>query len=371
MLCRRLLCLCWPWLPSDDSSGTATRCSVISEISEVDHRWGDDGSRFLRSGPYIALADYAVLLTPKTIWIYQKAIMIKLPHIYDWNRSRRAKATPRGASPMLVEKPNTTDCIRFSFAGHAFAFHEPSGTDMSARAMQTESYEAPLPIMWMAAVARSQGLFVDIGANNGLYSILAAKIRPDANVIAFEPYPPAHGALLANLALNSVEANVFVHKLALSDSAGETTLYVPDGSHGLLETSASLEPDFQSTVRTITVRKAQLDDIGLNTRIAVMKIDVEGHEAAVLRGASRCLEQDRPIVFAEMLPGAESHFLFMTELFAGLDYLMFRLRLDCAIQSQIIRFDHLAWNYAFVPRATLPIFRECCATHGVEILVPA
>jgi hypothetical protein len=74
------------------------------------------------------------------------------------------------------------------------------------------------------------------------------------------------------------------------------------------------------------VRKTRLDDLALDARITVMKIDVEGHEVAVLRGAIRRLEQDRPIVFAEMLPAAEPYFSFMTGLFAQFDDLMFRLR---------------------------------------------
>jgi FkbM family methyltransferase len=278
---------------------------------------------------------------------------------------------PRVASAALVEEPNAARCIGFTFAGRSFSFHDPNGADLVARTMQAGSYEAPLPIILMAAVTRSQGLFLDVGANNGLYSVLAAKTRPDAAGVAFEPYAPVRDVLQANLALNGVEARVAVHDVALSDSAGEAALHVPDSSHGLLETSASLEPDFQSTVRTVTVRKARLDDIALDGRISVMKIDVEGHEAAVLRGAVRRLEQDRPIVFAEMLPGAEPHFPFMTGLFTRLDYLMFRLRPDCAIRAEVIRFDPFAWNYACVPRVALAMFRECCTTHGVEILAPA
>ena len=242
---------------------------------------------------------------------------------------------------------------------------------MVATTMQAGTYETPLPIMLMATVLRTQGVFLDVGANNGLYSILAAKTRPGVGVIAFEPYAPARDILLANLALNGLDANVAVHDTALSDSAGEATLHLPDSSHGLLETSASLEPGFQLAARTVAVRKARLDDLPLDERIAVMKIDVEGHEAAVLRGAARRLEQDRPIVFAEMLDRAESQFPFMTALFTRLDYLMFRLRADCAIRTDEIRFDPLAWNYAFVPAATLAVFRECCTTHDVEILAPA
>ena len=297
--------------------------------------------------------------------------MIRLPLTLDWSKYRRTRAARLVASAAPSKKPKVSGCIDFNFADRDFTFRSRDSVDMVARAMQAGTYEAPLPIMVMAAMTRSHGLFLDIGANNGLYSILAAKTRPDAKVVAFEPYSLARDVLLENLAVNGVEHKVVVHDLALSDSAGEARLHIPDSSHGFLETSATLEPDFKATVQSVSVFKARLDDILLDGRIAVMKIDVEGHEAAVLRGAAGRLEQDRPIVFAEMLPGAKAHFAIMTELFTKLDYLLFRLRPDCAIRADVIRFDPLAWNYACVPPASLAVFRDCCMTHGLEILAPA
>ena len=91
----------------------------------------------------------------------------------------------------------------------------------------------------------------------------------------------------------------------------------------------------------------------------------------MLRGAERLLARDRPIVFAEMLDVARAQFSFLTTLFTGLDYAMFRLRPDCAIRTDVVRFDPIGWNYAFIPRESLPLFRECCAVHEVEILAPA
>ncbi len=158
--------------------------------------------------------------------------MIRLPQFHRWRTSHRTLAMPPVGSADLVEEHDAAHSIDFNFAGLTFAFHDPSNADMVARTMQAGSYEAPLPIILMAAVTRSQGLFLDVGANNGLYSILAAKTRPDVRVVAFEPYALVRDVLLANLALNGVEAKVVVHDVALSDSAGEATLYIPDSSHG-------------------------------------------------------------------------------------------------------------------------------------------
>jgi FkbM family methyltransferase len=258
--------------------------------------------------------------------------------------------------------------VRFEFAGRTFVFDDANGSDLVAKQMQAGSYEIPLPILLMAAVTRTKGLFLDIGANNGLYSILAAKARPDAKVIAFEPYQGVRDVLISNLKLNEVKDRVEVCNVALSDKTGLATLHIPDGSHGLLETSASLEADFKPFSQTASVPTIRLDELDLGDKVSVIKIDVEGHEAAVLRGAAACLEQHRPIVFAEMLLGAQLQFPSITERLSRLDYLFFRLRPDCAIHTKVIKFDTLAWNYAFVPPSAIQIFLNCCSTHSIEVL---
>ena len=102
-----------------------------------------------------------------------------------------------------------------------------------------------------------------------------------------------------------------------------------------------------------------------------MTIDVDSHEAAVWRGAVRRLEQDRLIVFAEMLDVGQAQFSSITAPFTRLDYLMFRLRPDCAIRTDVIGFDLIGWNQAVIPRESLMACRECRAVHDVEILAPA
>lgn len=259
--------------------------------------------------------------------------------------------------------------LRIEFAGREFYLSSAQGSDSVAPLMQKGIYEAPLPILVMAVTARTDGLFLDVGANNGLYSILATISRPEASAIAFEPYPPVLQVLHENLAVNGLTPRVRVMEVALSDAAGSAPLFLPDQAHGLLETSCSLEVDFKpDSNEHAAVVTARLDDIELGGKVSLIKVDIEGHEAAFFRGARRTLHEHRPVIFAEMLPPAAAYFEEMSSFMAELDYLCFRLRRDVAILTKTIKHDHLAWNYGLIPSEKMGMFRQICDFHCIELL---
>ncbi len=69
-----------------------------------------------------------------------------------------------------------------------------------------------------------------------------------------------------------------------------------------------------------------------------------------------------------MLSGAKKHFFEISTLMADHGYVSFRMRANCLIETPIIIFDRLSWNYAFVPQEMMPTLRLVCANHGLEIL---
>ena len=132
-------------------------------------------------------------------------------------------------------------------------------------------------------------LFVDVGANIGHHTLVAAS--RGAAVHAFEPVPRLAERIRRNAALNRLESPIYVIEAALSNREGNGELYVAarsdDGSHSLL-------PGVEATqIDSIRVRLTTLDrhlvDHG-NRAPAVVKIDVEGYEAAVLDGARHTLD---------------------------------------------------------------------------------
>ncbi len=140
---------------------------------------------------------------------------------------------------------------------------------------------------------------VDVGAHIGhMTSLLAARVGPGGRVLAFEANPDVFADLQGNLGSWAGArhlAPMTAAQTALSDTAGSATMVLTaayDGNRGLgrVERSAAAPPGG----KTITVAAATLDEVLADTpAVGVMKLDVEGHEAAVLTGGERTLRAGR------------------------------------------------------------------------------
>lgn len=187
-----------------------------------------------------------------------------------------------------------------------------AGRDQVAMAVHGQgwaAYEAPLPGLLAAWCQRRRPVVVDVGANTGFYSLLAAASGA-TQVLAVEPVAEIAEVLRANLALSELAGGVNVHAAALASEVGEQTLYFPAAEHGLVETSASLNAQFRdrhSQQRQVPV--LTLDGLLLPQTVSptpvLIKIDVESAELAVLAGGAEVLRTLRPAIVAEVLPGAD------------------------------------------------------------------
>jgi len=134
-------------------------------------------------------------------------------------------------------------------------------------------------------LCRPDTVVVDVGANFGYFSVLAASVignRGSGRVFAFEPNPKLADLLRRNIEINWSIAPVIFQQAAVADTPGELTLYVPKG-HGA---NASLSPPEGVESIAVTVPAVRLDEaLPPELAVDVMKIDVEGHELSVLRGA--------------------------------------------------------------------------------------
>ncbi len=223
------------------------------------------------------------------------------------------------------------------------------------------AFECPLPALLHACVARSPGVVIDAGANTGFYALLATCASRAARVLAFEPYRPVFDVLRRNIAANGAGDRIEAVPLALSSRDGPATLYVPTQEHGLMETSSSLEPAFKQVhgaaqaIETVTLDGFLSTHPRGQDRVTVMKVDVEGHDAAVLAGSRQTIARWRPLLFIEVLPDADV--AAITHLLGEEGYVDVPIRPDAPLRQEVPLMFHVdAWNHALVPREALPWF---------------
>jgi len=129
----------------------------------------------------------------------------------------------------------------------------------------------------------------DVGANVGYYtSLLAART---ARVVAFEPHPVVAEQLARNVARWPSRDRVVVDRRAASDASGGGTLVEPESfthNNGTAMLLTGAGPAAGRAVATVV-----LDEVAGEDRIGILKLDVEGHELAALRGMDRALGERR------------------------------------------------------------------------------
>ena len=151
--------------------------------------------------------------------------------------------------------------------------------------------------------AMGEGLvFLDIGANIGLFTFSLKRALPELRIVAFEPHPVTVSCLLATLERNHFPG-VAVERIALSDSGGLSSLFLDESDSGGHSLIASNLWNNRDTTTALHVELMRLDDwveraqvLGLD----FIKMDVQGAEDAVLRGGLGALTRFKPALLIEV-----------------------------------------------------------------------
>jgi FkbM family methyltransferase len=168
---------------------------------------------------------------------------------------------------------------------------------------------------------------VDVGANVGVHSVrLARLVGADGEVIAIEPDPDVAVRTNRNIALNGL-ANVRVINAAASEQPGSMQLYRPSPWDTNRARASLLHHPYLTGVKTM-VPVVTVDDVCAGRAVSLIKIDVEGHEAAVVRGAAGTIARYAPAVVFEYAPQLLEDAVAQTPFgwLADSGYLMFRIR---------------------------------------------
>lgn len=178
--------------------------------------------------------------------------------------------------------------------------------DMVTQTILTRGAWEPATWQEMQAHIPEGGTFIDVGAHVGWYSLKAAKkVGPHGRVIAVEPNPETIPSLKENIRANHDEAIIAVAPVACASSESVLTLYAAPrentGESSLSKTNASQEG---KPTASYQVRARPLDDIVSDAHLSgvdFLKVDVEGAELLVLKGAATTLDRFHPVVVMELV----------------------------------------------------------------------
>lgn len=213
-----------------------------------------------------------------------------------------------------------------------------------------EGWEKKSISLWIELSKNAKSI-LDIGANTGLYALIAQSMNPSAIIHTFEPIPGVFNILQKNVDINNFP--IVNHKLALSDYTGTAKIYMPadsDFAYSVTVNQNALDPETETQELTIKAQtlKSIIEECQI-TSVDLMKLDVETHEPEVLSGMGEYLLKYKPTMIIEVLNDEIAEKL--NHLLDGMNYLYFNI--DDAT-NQVRKVDTITksdyWNFLICNR---------------------
>lgn len=147
------------------------------------------------------------------------------------------------------------------------------------------------------------GIYVDIGAYIGTHSIFFSEICNSSKVIAYEPMQCSYDVLKENTINYS---KIEIHNIAIGSKIGKCSMNIVKENTGMSNVSSVETGDISMTTLDINL-------CNIKNKIDVIKIDVEGYEFEVLKGAHNIIKSHRPHLFIELIGGISDTIIFLDQ----------------------------------------------------------
>ena len=159
-----------------------------------------------------------------------------------------------------------------------------------------KNYENLALSLWYE-MTRNEGLFFDIGAHTGIYSIIGNLNKVQNNVISLEPYHLNFSRLISNLKLNNIDTNsAYMRAASNADGVDKLEINTIQGYH--------TQGGKITGQGNYYIKKIRLDDLNLAKKVCGLKIDTEGHEFEVIEGSKKIIEENKPDILIEINEGS-------------------------------------------------------------------
>ena len=216
---------------------------------------------------------------------------------------------PRSYLKLLAKSPYTVKDLSLFGVSMIVDVRDPA---ISKPILALGEYEPAFTQVFLS-LARKSTHFLDVGANIGFFTLLAAEQMTNGRVWSIEPDPDNVRILRANVALNGFETRVSVLHAAASDAEGEVYFSTLGHDANIGARFTAKQPDallarsLPHAPAPIKVRAMTADALLAEQPIDLIKVDVEGHEPLVFAGMQRILKENRPIILSEFAPGTIQH----------------------------------------------------------------
>lgn len=193
----------------------------------------------------------------------------------------------------LLKLPMANGICELFFNNHPFYMLNISNDDAVVLKYLWRNYYENISLSLWYEITRKEGIFFDIGAHTGIYTIIGNLNNERNKIVSIEPYFLNYSRLLSNLKINKISTdNCFL--TAASNEKGTTKFNVksPNGYHssgGKISDSGNFR-----------VSKVKIDDFDLNATVEGIKIDTEGHEYEVIEGLKNTIIKNNPDIIFEI-----------------------------------------------------------------------
>jgi FkbM family methyltransferase len=212
------------------------------------------------------------------------------------------------------------------------------------RGMFLGSYE-PIQTTWFKQCLRQGDVFIDVGANCGYYTTLAALlVGPTGRIFAFEPSPIA-SQVIEEMIKDSNLQNVLLTKAAVGRATGNTSLFLPTTRNLHSPSILQSDPDFVPVPVPVVALDhfAPLEKV---PKIKLVKIDVEGYEPDVLSGMERLIKEKRiENIICEFNSGwLKRNSMTPAQLYERFINLGYQVRMQTMLEENVNRNDGEHWS---------------------------
>ncbi|MDC1054543.1 FkbM family methyltransferase [Alphaproteobacteria bacterium] len=193
----------------------------------------------------------------------------------------------------LLKLPMLNGVFELFFNNYPFYMLNTSNDDAVVLKYLWRNYYENISLSLWYKITRKEGIFFDVGAHTGIYTIIGNLNNEKNKIVSIEPYYLNYSRLLSNLKINKITTNnCFLTAASNEKGIAKLNIKSPKGYHsagGKISENGNF-----------SVSKVKIDDFELKTTVQGIKIDTEGHEYQVIEGAKNIIVKNSPDIIFEI-----------------------------------------------------------------------